>query len=172
MLFVKPDSTEDLPLHLTSDLVTLTHVATETSIIASTCWEDKRQDELSEEDRALVAIPIDLDIEVAFLGRESDSSKNLDEATRTLFEQFSSLKITDMKNAGGMQIKGVTNSAQKKLYNAVRNDCPSRGTEIQLPVRLSGVFEDPSTPGRKSSGTALHNPLIISIFHAFGPCFV
>ena len=152
MLYMRPDSTEELPLHLTSDVVTLTHMATETSIIASTCWDDHKQDELSEEDRALVAIPIDLDIEVTLLGRESDN-RRLDETTRTLFERFSSLKITDMKNGGGMQLGAGSNSAQKKLYKAVRQDCLSNGTEIQLPIRLSAVYEGESSPlPKKTSG--------------------
>ena len=152
MLYVRPDASEELPHHLTSDLVTLTHLATETSIIASTCWEEHRIEELSEEDRALVAIPTDLDIEVTFLGRESDS-KRLDEATRALFEQFSSLKIKDMKNAGGMLMEASSYSAQKKLYKAVREDFLSSGTEIELPYRLSGVYDGETSPAnRKTSG--------------------
>lgn len=96
------EPSDDLPLHLTSDMVTLTHTAIESSIIASTCWECEKQEELSEEDRALVAIPTDLDIEVMFLGRESDDEQ-LYESTRSYFKKFRSLKITDMKNSGGMQ---------------------------------------------------------------------
>lgn len=151
MLYMKPDAKEELPLHLTSDMVTLTRTAIETSIIASTCWAEDRQEELSEEDRALVAIPIDLDIEVTFLGRESDNTK-LYESTRNFFEMFSSLKITDMKNSGGMQMGAGSNSAQTKLYKVVRDDYPSNGTEIKMPFRLSGVFEGQVSPLMKTPG--------------------
>lgn len=146
---MRPDTTDELPLHLTSDMVTLTQTAIETSIIASTCWEEGRQWELSEEDRALVAIPIDLDIEVTFSGRESDD-RQLYESTRSLFEKFDSLKITDMKNSGGMQRGIASNSAQKKLYKAVREGYQSKGTEIKLPYRLSGVFDGEVSPLMKN----------------------
>ena len=152
MLYMKHDAKEELPLHLTSDIVTLTQTTVETSIIASTCWADDRQEELSEEDRALVAIPVDLDIEVTFLGKESDNNE-LYESTRNFFEMFSSLKITDMKNSGGMQSGAGSSSAQTKLYNVVREDCPSEWTEIKMPYRLSGVFDGEVSPlMRKLSG--------------------
>ena len=121
-------------------MVTLTHTAVESSIIASTCWEYERQDELSEEDRALVAIPIDLDIEVTFLGRESDDEQ-LYESTRSYFEKFNSLTIRDMKSSGGMQRGASLTLAQKKLYKAVREGFESKGTEIKMPYRISGIFD-------------------------------
>ena len=145
------DSAEDLPLHLTSDVVTLTHTAIESSIIASTCWEYEQQGELSEEDQALVAIPTDLDIEVMFLGRESDDEQ-LYESTRSYFEKFRYLKITDMKNSGGMQRGEGLTLAQKKLYKAVRKGYEARSTEIKMPYRISGVFDGEISPIARSLG--------------------
>lgn len=143
------EPSEDLPLHLTSDVVTLSHMTIESSIIASTCWEYEQQGELSEEDQALVAIPIDLDIEVTFLGRESDDEE-LYASTRSYFEKFRSLKITDMKNSGGMQrAEGVT-LAQKKLYKAVREGYEAKSTEIKMPYRISGVFDGELSPMARS----------------------
>ena len=152
MLYIRQETSDDLPLHLTTDMVTLSHTAIESSIIASTCWEyDKQEVELSEEDRALVAIPTDLDIEVAFLGRESEDEK-LYESTRSYFEKFSTLKIKDMKNSGGMQRgKGIT-LAQTKLYRNVREGYESKGTEIKMPFRISGVFDGELSPVARSVG--------------------
>lgn len=145
------DTSEDLPLHLTSDMVTLTHITIESSIIASTCWEYEQQGGLSEEDQALVAIPTDLDIEVTFLGRESDDEQ-LYESTRSYFKKFRSLKITDMKNSGGMQRGEGLTLAQKKLYKAVREGYEDKSTEIKMPYRISGVFDGEFSPMAKSLG--------------------
>lgn len=146
MLYMHSETTDDLPLHLTSDVVTLTHTSTESSIIASTCWESERQEELSEEDKALVAIPTDLDIEVAFLGRESDDQQ-LYESTRCYFESFDTLKIRDMKSSGSATLT----LAQKKLYKAVREGYESKGTEIKMPYRISGVFDGEMSPPKMKS---------------------
>jgi hypothetical protein len=152
MLYMRSfESSDDLPLHLTSDVVTLTHTVIESSIIASTCWEYEKPGELSEEDKALVAIPTDLDIEVAFLGRESDDEE-LYKSTRSYFEKFQSLKITDMKNSGGLQRGEGLTLAQKKLYKAVREGYEAKSTEIKMPYRISGVFDGEVSPVAKSLG--------------------
>ena len=152
MLYMHSElSTDDLPLHLTSDVVTLVHTAVESSIIASTCWELDRQEELTEEDKALVAIPMDLDIEVTFLGRESDDEQ-LYKSTRSYFERFGSLTVRDMKSSGGMQRGASLTLAQKKLYKAVREGYESKSMEIKMPYRISGVFEGEAVPLVMSSG--------------------
>ncbi len=151
MLFTRSENSEDLPYHLTSDMVMLTHTTIESSIIASTCWEYDRDEELSEEDRALVAIPTDLDIEVTFLGKESEAEQ-LCEETKSYFEKFGDLKITDMKNSGGMQRGEGLTLAQKKLYKAVREGYESKGTEIKMPYRISGVFDGEVSPQIKTYG--------------------
>ena len=155
MLYIRQETSDDLPLHLTTDMVTLSHTAIESSIIASTCWEYEKQEvELSEEDRALVAIPTDLDIEVNFLGRESEDEQ-LYESTRCYFEKFSTLKIKDMKNSGGLQRGKGSTLAQTKLYKNVREGYESKGTEIKMPYRISGVFDGEISPMTRSMGKYL-----------------
>ena len=151
MMYIRSEMPEDLPLHLTTDMVTLTHTTVESSIIASTCWEYEKREELSEEDQALVAIPINLDIEIIFLGRESED-KQLCESTKNFFEKFSSLKITDMKNSGGIQRGAGLTLAQRKLYRVVREGYQSKGTEIKMPFRLSGIFDGEMSPLSKMAG--------------------
>ena len=160
MLYIRPETSDDLPLHLTSDIITLTHTEIESSIIASTCWEYEKQ-ELSEEDRALVAIPTNLDIEVTFLGKESEDEQ-LYESTKSYFEKFSHLKITSMKNSGGMH-RGA-GPAQKKLYKVVREGFESSGTEIRMPYRISGVFEGEVSPLTKFMGKLIvSNPTYLEL---------
>lgn len=155
MLYIHSEPFEDLPLHLTADMVTLMHTVVESSIIASTCWEYEQQGDLSDEDHALVAIPIDLDIEVTFLGRESDDA-TLYESTRSYFEKFNSLKITDMKNSGGVRKgSGSLILAQKRLYKAVREGYVSKATEIKMPYRISGVFDGELSPLARSVGPGM-----------------
>jgi hypothetical protein len=40
MMYPPGEDTEDLPAHLTTDIVTLTHTSIESAIIATTHWED------------------------------------------------------------------------------------------------------------------------------------
>ena len=41
MMYPPGEEAQDLPQHLTSDQVTLTHSSIESAIIATSCWDDK-----------------------------------------------------------------------------------------------------------------------------------
>ena len=56
------DLSNELPFYLTHEVATLSHLDSETSLIASTSWGE--EENVSEEDQLPVEIPVDLPIEV------------------------------------------------------------------------------------------------------------
>ena len=124
--YVNPDNKDSHPF---SEVVNLTQMTVEISIIASTCCE---QD--SKENEVLVSLPVNLDIKVTFLGRESND-KDLYQSTKTLFNKLSNLKTADVGN----------NTAVENGATLVCENYLSSGAEIKMPYRLSGVFDGEDT---------------------------
>ena len=129
MLCISVNTPDDLPLHLTSEVVTLTKTSTETSLIASTYWEGQEQP--SEEDQIPIEIPIDLDIEVTVLPTEENEVRRerLLSETKSLYEYFDPSKIMPCKDAP----TGDKFKAQATLYRAVRQGHENVGVELKKP---------------------------------------
>lgn len=131
-------SSQDEPFHLSSDIVTLTHVSIESSIIASTCWEDDDHNSLSpikaskpaEEDCRPIGIPVSLDIEVVVLPDESEDEQ-LYANTRALFETFDPQKV---KTCG--EEENGSGRGNSRLFSSIRKGFEKHGFEIQKPARI------------------------------------
>lgn len=140
MLFISAETSEELPIHLTSDIITLTHTITETSLIATTCWEGGIAP--TDEDRVPVDIPIDLDIEVVIIPVEGNEQLFMD--TRNLYEGFDPSKVLtwkDTKDADKF-------TAQTRLRRVVRSGYEKEGLELQKPEK---IYDVPTTGNAKSS---------------------
>lgn len=130
-LFISFDTSEELPVHLISDVVTLLHSSTETSLIATTCWEGGIAP--TDEDRVPVDIPLSLDIEVVIIPVEGNEKLFMD--TRNLYEGFDPSKVLTWK-----QSKDADSfTAQTSLSRAVRQGYEKEGLELQKPQRIYDV---------------------------------
>ena len=76
--------TPELPLHLSSKVVTLTHCSIETFLVATTYCEDNTTP--SEEDEVPVEIPIHIDIEVSVVPSQGTRDKQLLGKKENLYE--------------------------------------------------------------------------------------
>ena len=137
MLIISSDILEldDSISHLISEVLYLTHVSIESSIIATTCWNDgNNQDELSgleDEGQIPVAIPIELAIKVSVLKDESDY-ESLYDNTMELYDNFDPSKVIDMGGA----------SASRRLDTAVREGYKAHGLEITKPSKFHSCVKD------------------------------
>lgn len=131
MLFINAETSEELPIHLTSDIITLTHSITETSLIATTCWEGGIAP--TDEDRVPVDIPIDLDIEVVIIPVEGNEQLFMD--TRNLYEGFDPSKVLTWKDAKDAD----KFTAQTSLNRVVRSGYEKEGLELQKPEKIYDV---------------------------------
>ena len=131
MLFISAETSEELPIHLTSDIVTLTHTVTEISLIATTCWEGGIAP--TDEDRVPVDIPIDLDIEVVIIPVEGN--EQLFKDTRNLYEGFDPSKVLTWKDAKDAD----KFTAQTSLNRVVRSGHEKEGLELQKPEKVYDV---------------------------------
>ncbi len=113
-------------------MVTLTHSSIETSLIATTQWEESYTP--SAEDKVPVDIPVDLDIEVTVLPTSGISSEEdqLCIDTKNLYEKFDPAKIKTTHSRMGSQ-----------FFKVVRSGHAREGLELQKPER---IYEVPSVP--------------------------
>ena len=130
-LFISCDTSEELPVHLISDVVTLLHSSTETSLIATTCWEKGIAP--TDEDRVPVDIPLNLDIEVVIIPVEGNEQLFMD--TRNLYEGFDPSKVLTWKESKDAD----SFTAQTSLSRAVRQGYEKEGLELQKPQRIYDV---------------------------------
>ena len=163
MLFISsdvPESDNNIS-HLISEVLYLTHVSIESSIIATTCWNDgNNQDELpglEDEGQIPVAIPIELEIEVCVLKDESDY-ESLYDNTMELYDNFDPSKVIDM---------GGASASRCRVDTAIREGYKAHGLEITRPSKTHSCVKEKT--GNYNSCkilqcTQLH--VIISIYNS------
>lgn len=87
----------DFPFHLASEILQLTSVLTETSLVASTHWGDGQTDP---DDQYLIDIPIGLNIEVSLYRadkKDDVNQKDLFQRTQKLYKMFHTAKIRSIR---------------------------------------------------------------------------
>ena len=134
------DISNELPYYLTNEVASLSHIDSETSLIATTHWG--KNDQVSEEDQMPIDIPIDLPIEVAIQPSNDTWEEDLSVNTRRLYERFDPLNIRSLRS------------------RHIRRGFEKEGMELQRPER---VYDIPDVcfkkrPKRQNSvGTAARN---------------
>ena len=113
------DISTEIPYYLTKEPATLTHVDSETSLIASTSWGKNEQ--VSEEDQMPVDIPVDLPI--AVLVQQPDDVKEVDLSanTKRLYERFDPCRVRSLR------------------ARHIRRGFEKEGMELQRPERIYDV---------------------------------
>ena len=156
------DSIEsDCPLpRLASEVVTLKHTNVESSIIATTCWDenDAIPDIDTDDDNIVpVAIPADLKISVTLLANQSEN-ESLYEDTRKLYETFDPSKIYTMSSS-----ESNVSGDYAALKSTVRSEHEYPALDIIKPNKIYGKVQGscsslPKLPMSHSSG---HNEVSI-----------
>ena len=154
MLFISAETSEELPIHLTSDIITLTHSITETSLIATTCWEGGIAP--TDEDRVPVDIPIDLDIEVVIIPVEGNEQLFMD--TRNLYEGFDPSKVLTWKDAKDAD----KFTAQTSLNRVVRSGYEKEGLELEKPEKIYDVPKSGNARSPPISAERMQVPTSVS----------
>ena len=140
-VFLNSDVTDDCISSLVSDVVTLTHVSVESSIIATACWNDDSKpnslEEITDADnqKIPIAIPMDLSIEVSLIKSRSGNNEELYQMTRHLFEGFQSTKVKDMKE-DDMSADDPRQTLQRTLNRSVRLGHEKQGVIIEKPAKV------------------------------------
>ena len=141
-VFLNSDVTDDCISSLVSDVVTLTHISVESSIIATTCWDDDNSDSDSPEDttdadnqKIPIAIPMDLSIEVSIIKSRPGNNEELYQMTRHLFEGFQSTKVKDMKE-DDVSADDPRQTLQRTLNRSVRLGHEKQGVVIEKPTKV------------------------------------
>ena len=112
----------DLPSRVTSQVSSLTGLHTETSLIASTYWGEKK--DIPGEYMIPIDIPVDLPIEVRVINQGEKKEfdlKTLYVRTRNLFESYDPSKTRSIR------------ASCSELYTAVRKGFEREGVELQRP---------------------------------------
>lgn len=139
-IFLNCDVSDDNISCLVSDVVTMTHVAIKTSVIATACWVDHNSlvEIKDDDDQSLpVAIPTDLNIEVSLLEPQPMHDDELYRTTRQLFEGFQSTRIKDMKRASTCtSTSDPMKMLQIKLTHSVREGHERQGVTIEKPNKV------------------------------------
>ena len=140
-VFLNSDVTDDCISSLVSDVVTLTHISVESSIIATACWNDDSEpnslEEITDADdqKIPIAIPMDLSIEVSLIKSRSGNNEELYQMTRHLFEGFQSTKVKDMKE-DNMSADDPRQTLQHTLNRSVRLGHEKQGVVIEKPTKV------------------------------------
>ena len=112
------DISTEIPYYLTKETATITHVGSETSLIASTNWGKNEQ--VSEEDQMPVEIPVDLPI--AVLVQQPDDKKEVDlsENTKRLYERFDPCQVRSLRARHirrGFEKEGMELQRPERIYD-------------------------------------------------------
>ena len=131
MIFLNSDVTDDSISHLVSEIITLTHMSIESSLIA-TCW-DGESESLSttdnDENESLISIPINLDIVVDVINDDDSDYEDLYDNTMELFDNFNPLKVRTLSSATSSH-----SVSSAPVHKAIRAGYEFRGLEIQRPM--------------------------------------
>ena len=142
-VFLNSDVSDDSISRLVSDIVTIMHSSIESSIIATTCWNDESNQSLlvkveNDNNQCMpLAIPTDLNITVSIIGSQTESNEELYKMTRQLFEDFQTEKIknTDVVPVASC-VKISTKTLHGKLNCSVREGHERQGVEIEKPRKV------------------------------------
>lgn len=150
--------TPELPLHLSSKVVTLTHCSIETFLVATTYCEDNTTP--SEEDEVPVEIPIHIDIEVSVVPSQGTRDKQLLGKKENLYEDRganSAFKPVVQKANNYSERKPVAkprSSHSPRLPPSPKHTSLEKTAPMQVPKpRISQTSGPPLLPelGRSSS---------------------
>ena len=111
------DFSDEMPHYLTNEITTLTHMDSETSLIASTHWGKNEQ--VSEEDHMPVDIPVDLPIEVVVQPCDGANEADLSDHTKTLYEDFDPCRIRLLRSRNirrGFEKEGMELERPDRIY--------------------------------------------------------
>ena len=137
-MFLNCDVTDDSLSHLVSDVVTMTYVGMESSVVATSCWVDDQNSlsEIKDDDGQClpVAIPTDLSIDVSVIESQPAKSEELYHTTRKLFENFQSARIKNMKQA--TYPSDPVQMLQHKLNRSIREGYEGQGVSIEKPTKV------------------------------------
>ena len=127
MVFLNSDVTNESITSLDSEVITLTHISVESSIIA-TNWNEGEDDinDIYECD-CPISIPIYLDIAVELL-EEDDDYEDLYDNTMELFDNFNPSKVKEI--SGGAALPTVVSAGMRKSN---KEGYQFGGLEIQRP---------------------------------------
>ena len=127
IVYLNSDVTNESITNLDSEVITLTHVSVESSIIA-TNWNEG-EDDIDDiyECECPISIPIYLDIAVELL-EEDDDYENLYDNTMELFDNFNPTKIKEI--SGGANLPMVVSADMRKRN---KEGYQFGGLEIQRP---------------------------------------
>ena len=141
-IFLNSDVTDDNVACLVSEVVTMTHVSIESSIIATTCTDvqsnqnELEVEEITESEQCIpIAIPVDLKIEVSVIKSQPGNNEDLYQMTRELFEGFHSSVIKDMNQSSTCTSHPVK-ILQRKLNGSIREGHERQGVVIEKPSKV------------------------------------
>ena len=112
------DMSRELPNYLTREVATLTHIDSETSLIASTSWGENET--VLEEDQMPLDIPIDLPIEVVVQAADDLKEPLLSDYTKKLFEKFDPCRIRVLRSRNirrGFEKEGMELERPDRIYD-------------------------------------------------------
>ena len=134
---------EELPFYLTNEVATITHLDSETSLIASTNWGENEV--VCEEDKMPVEIPVDLPIEVVVSKPDATKETHLSDHTKRLYERFDPSRIRLLKTRNirrGFEKEGTELQRPERIYDIpdvdIRRSAP--------PQSADGAFNDNTAP--------------------------
>ena len=116
-------SSDDKILQLASEVITLRHIEVESSIIATTCWNDIESEHL-----VPIAIPVELQITISGLGDQSED-ETLYQNTRYLFDNFDPSEVQSISSS-------ESSSTYMSLKQSVRTGYEYQGLEIFRPCKI------------------------------------
>lgn len=103
MIFLNSDVTDDTITHLASEIITLTCVSVELSIIATCAHEEEEQIQFESENEieqdCPISIPINLDIVVDIINDDECDYEELYGNTMHLFDNFNPSKVKSVSSA-------------------------------------------------------------------------
>ena len=123
MLFVSTDVAQDLPIYLSSTLVTLKGKGRNMSLIASCSSDDPGSPPI------LMDIPLDLDIEVQIMEPKQDDKEHLYEETTSLFEQFNPGNVIPYFT----KATSTTFETQAAFMSTIREGSERAGISLEAP---------------------------------------
>lgn len=113
------DTGKEIPYYLTNEVATLTHVDSETSLIATTNWG--KDEQVSDEDQMPVDIPVDLPIEVVVVQQPDDvKESDLSVNTKRLYEKFDPCRIRLLRARNirrGFEKEGMELQRPERIYD-------------------------------------------------------
>ena len=144
ILFLDSDLCNDRIAQLASKVVTLTQVSIETSIIATTCFDENDASLDIDEDAIPVAIPTVLDLAVTVL-REQSESESLYGNTRYLYDNFLLSKV--------QTVSSDCNNDYMTLKQSVREGYEYQGLEIVKPSKVYCENQPSQSPNATGSSS-------------------